>query len=116
MGASYGFEIGTRAYKAKKEAMSAIQFLQYYFLMAGWGKVEIAEHKAGRKIMTIRVKDNFFAEAAKSDTGNPSCFFLSGFMAGMAESLFEQDCSCIEDRCISSGSEACEFVIKQMAP
>jgi predicted hydrocarbon binding protein len=116
MGASYGFEIGSHAYEAEKDAMSATQFLQYYLLMAGRGKVEMAEQKAGRKTMTIRVKDNFFAEAAKSDTGNPSCFFLSGFLAGMAESLFEQDCSCIEDRCMSSGSEACEFVIKQMEP
>lgn len=114
IGASYGFEIGAKAREAEKDVASATKFLQYYFLLAGWGRMEISG-APDVGTMEVRVRDNFFAKAAESNTGNPSCFFLSGMLAGIAESLFEESYNCIEDRCMSSGSEACEFIIKRTA-
>lgn len=104
-----------QAYRAQKNVTSATRFLQYYLLMAGWGRADVSEDSGGRTLR-VRVEDNFFAQASENDTGNPSCFFLSGFMAGMTESLFDEDCSCMENKCMSSGAKACEFIVKRMAP
>jgi predicted hydrocarbon binding protein len=115
LGLSYGFEVGARGKDIVNDPQAAIKFLEYYGLLAGWGRFETGELRMSRGDieggMTVRVWDSFFASATKSETGNPGCFFVSGLLAGIADGLFGQSHNCMEKECRSAGSECCEFVV-----
>lgn len=123
LGLSYGWEVGNQGKSLTKDAASAVKLLEYYGLMAGWGRFEAPdlEKSVGEqqllspKNVIVKVFNNFFARAAKSETGNPSCFFLSGIIAGVMDGLFSGHHNCLESPCIGSGSEHCEFVVAQVA-
>jgi predicted hydrocarbon binding protein len=63
--------------------------------------------------MIIRIYDNFFAQAAKSETGNPSCFFSAGVVAGIVDALFEEGHHRLERQCLASGADYCEFIVRR---
>ena len=115
LGLIYGYEVGAKGKGIVSDPQAAIKFLEYYGLMAGWGRFETSELQVSKGDidggMTVRVRDSFFAGAAKSATGNPSCFFVSGLLAGIADGLFGQSHNCMEKYCTSAGSECCEFVV-----
>jgi predicted hydrocarbon binding protein len=73
------------------------------------GRFEVSELESDDGGMIVKIYGNFFAQAAKSETGNPSCFFPAGLVAGIAEGLFEEDHHCLERQCLASGAEFCEF-------
>jgi predicted hydrocarbon binding protein len=115
LGQSYGFEVGIQGKDIVKDPTMAVRFLEYYGLLAGWGRFEAPEleKKADRlaESVTVKVYNNFFARATKSETGNPSCFFVSGLLAGVLEGLLGDHCNCLEIECMSTGSEYCEFIV-----
>nr|WP_294805706.1 hypothetical protein [uncultured Nitrososphaera sp.] len=84
LGLSYGWEVGNQSKSLTKDAAAAVKLLEYYGLMAGWGRFEAPDlEKSVReqellppKNVIVKVFNNFFARAAKSETGNPSCFFF----------------------------------------
>ena len=108
LGLSYGIEVGSQSREVAEDIVSATKFFEYYGLLAGWGRFEISELESLEGKIRVRIHDNFFAQAAKVDTGNPSCYFVSGLPAGM-----EEGHHCIEMQCISSGSKFCEFMVKR---
>ncbi|AIC16174.1 V4R domain-containing protein [Nitrososphaera viennensis] len=119
LGLNYGWEVGGQGKDLIKDPLAAVNFLEYYGLLAGWGRFEASELQLtqGRlaKPIVVKVFDNFFARAAgRSETGNPGCFFLSGLIAGVVDALFGAHHNCLEDKCISAGSECCEFVVARM--
>lgn len=112
-GLSYGIEVGFQTRKTTKDSISAVDFFQYYKLLAGWGRFEISKLESEDGAAVVKIYDNFFAQSAKSGAGNPSCYFLSGLMAGIAEGLFEEGYHCLERQCLASGAEFCEFVVRR---
>jgi predicted hydrocarbon binding protein len=115
LGLSYGLEVGTQGKEALKDAAAAISFLEYYGLLAGWGRFETSKLRTtGGQIsepINVKVFDNFFAHTFQNNSGNPSCFFVSGLLAGIADGLFGGHHNCLEAQCISAGSKFCQFVI-----
>ncbi|AIF84441.1 putative hydrocarbon binding protein (contains V4R domain) [Candidatus Nitrososphaera evergladensis SR1] len=115
LGLEYGFDMGFQGKAKSKTRGNDIDFFTYYVLMSGWGRFEVSELKlkdnAPPRKATVKVHDSFFAKAAKSETGNPSCFFLSGLLAGMAEGTFSTGYNCLETKCLACGDDYCEFVL-----
>lgn len=113
LGLEYGFDMGFQG-KAKSRG-NAIDLFTYYVLVSGWGRFEASDLKtkdmAPPRKATVKVYDSFFAKAAKSETGNPSCFFLSGLLAGLAEGAFSTGYNCMETKCAAAGDEYCEFTL-----
>ena len=117
LGQSYGVDVGSRGRHLTKDLTSAIKFLEYYGLLAGWGRFETSNAQLDasqiEESVTIKIYENFFAQATINHSGNPSCYFISGLLAGIAEGLFEEGHHCLEKRCMSASSEFCEFVVRR---
>ena len=114
LGLSYGLDVGARGKDIVDDPQIAVKFLEFYGLMAGLGRFETSgfEFQSDKvEGMTVKVYDSFFANSAKSMTGNPSCFFVSGLLAGIADGLFGPCHNCIEKNCTSAGSECCVFFV-----
>lgn len=117
LGLSYGVDVGFQGRSLTNDSANTIKFLEYYGLLAGWGCFETSDFqlKDGRigESVTVKIRDSFFAQTTKNHTGIPSCYFVSGMLAGIAEGLFEEGHHCLEKRCLSTGSEFCEFIIRR---
>ncbi|AIC15256.1 V4R domain-containing protein [Nitrososphaera viennensis] len=115
LGLECGFDMGFQGKTRAKTKGNAIDLFTYYVMMSGWGRFEVSELKlkdaTPPRKATVKVYDSFFAKAAKSQTGNPSCFFLSGLLAGLAEGAFSTGYNCLETKCIAAGDDHCEFVL-----
>jgi len=59
----------------------------------------------------VRIFDNFFAHTSHNNSGNPSCFFVSGLLAGITDGLFGGHHNCLEEECISAGAQCCKFIV-----
>ena len=117
LGLSYGVDVGSQGRSLTNDFTNAIKFLEYYGLLAGWGRFETSvfqlnDDRIGESVI-VKIRDSFFAQTTKNHTGNPSCYFVSGLLAGIAEGLFEEGHHCLEKRCLSAGSEFCEFIIRR---
>ena len=91
LGLSYGLEVDARRKDIVDDQRATVKLLEFYGLMAGWGRFETSGLECQRdrvEGMTVKVYDSFFASSAKSATGNPSCFFVSGLFAGIADGMF----------------------------
>jgi predicted hydrocarbon binding protein len=115
LGQGYGLEVGLQGKEMVKEPRDAVKFLEYYGLLAGWGRFETSEFRLEQGQLShsviVKIYDNFFAHASPLTSGNPGCFFISGLLAGVTDGLLESYHNCLEEKCISSGSEYCQFVI-----
>jgi predicted hydrocarbon binding protein len=113
LGINYGIEVGSQVREVSKDVPSAIKFFEYYGLLAGWGRLEMSEFEPIEGKLRVKIHENFFARSLKSDNGQPSCYFLSGMLAGLLEGLTEGSYHCLEIKCLYSGSKFCEFVLKR---
>lgn len=116
MGLQYGTQVGAKARESIADPQQAVKFLETYGLLSGWGKFRTSPLKLfmGRleEDMTVIVEDNFFATAGrKKKWERPRCFLISGLLAGIAEGLLGEGHSCIETKCMATGSPHCEFLI-----
>jgi uncharacterized protein len=115
LGLSYGFRVGVQSKGIAKDPAAVLKFLEGYGLLAGWGRFEApALEKLGVSLttsITVKLHNNFFARAAKSNSGNPSYFFVSGLLAGVLNGLLGSHCNCLEIECMATGSKYCEFII-----
>lgn len=115
LGLSYGVDVGIKGKEAVKDSAAAISFLEYYGLLAGWGRFEtskmrLAQGQLGEPAV-VRIFDNFFAHTSHNNSGNPSCFFVSGLLAGITDGLFGGHHNCLEEECISAGAQCCKFIV-----
>jgi predicted hydrocarbon binding protein len=115
LGLSYGLEVGIQGKEAVKDSVAAIDFLEYYGLLAGWGRFETSKLQLSQGQLNgsavVKIFDNFFAHAPQNNSGNPSCFFVAGLLAGITDGLFGGHHNCLEEQCISAGSKCCQFVV-----
>ncbi|AIC14788.1 hypothetical protein NVIE_005860 [Nitrososphaera viennensis EN76] len=115
LGLSYGLEVGIQGKEAVKDSVAAINFLEYYGLLAGWGRFETSKLRLTQGQLSgpavVKVFDNFFAYSPQNNSGNPGCFFVSGLLAGISDGLFGGHHNCLEEQCISAGSKCCQFVV-----
>jgi predicted hydrocarbon binding protein len=115
LGLEYGFDMGYQGKSRARPKGNVLDLFTYYVMVSGWGRFEVSELKlkdgAPARKATVRVYNSFFANAAKSETGNPSCFFLSGLLAGLAEGAFSTGYNCLETKCVTAGDDYCEFVL-----
>jgi len=80
----------------------------------GWGKMEAAGVNNDVSGYTLRVYESF--ECMGRRANRPTGHFLRGVISGSAERLFKQPITCVEDRCLSMGSQFCRFKVDIDAP
>jgi predicted hydrocarbon binding protein len=86
------------------------QMLEEFFTQGGWGKiradVNFAEKKALVKILNS-------ATARETNSKEPVCHFVRGFIAGVCDVMFHGSTECIETKCMAKEDPYCEFQVKR---
>lgn len=75
----------------------------------GWGVVKFTAEDDFNKMAVIEVR-NSVSKKVKSYV--PVDHFLRGQIAGGASAAFDMNLDCIERKCMATGDDCCEFVIK----
>lgn len=81
----------------------------------GWGVFKLQEIEFEKKIVKIRIYDNFECIAGKGG-GKPYSHFLRGIVAGLFLHCFKTAGIVEETKCIAQGDPFCEFVAKPTKP
>ncbi len=89
--------------------MSLVKWLVDSANMGGWGKMKFIAEDDSEKMFILEVS-NSISKNMKSDV--PMDHFLRGQIAGGASATFGSEFDCIERKCIASGDDCCEFVVK----
>jgi uncharacterized protein len=119
LGQSIGFRLGAQQKDIKDvDTVDALGAAFDYSLAAGWGRIEIEEIEFSNGRLDwaeVKVYDNFFVRG-RANTHKPSCFFVSGMLAGIVEGLLDEGHNCIETSCSACGSPFCLFRISRIDP
>jgi predicted hydrocarbon binding protein len=81
---------------------------------AGWGKLSVANFDIKNKRAIGHLQESTFAKKY-GPSKEPIDHMVRGFAAASGCIYFNIDCDCVETKCISTGSNICEFVIKKTA-
>jgi predicted hydrocarbon binding protein len=78
----------------------------------GWGVAELTVINEEEREWRVTVKDLFECTPFRDSSKECRSHFFRGYLEGVFKEAYELDkSSCIEEKCIASGSETCEFVI-----
>lgn len=81
----------------------------------GWGVAELTVINEEEKEWRVSVKDLFECTPFRNGAKECKSHFFRGYLEGLFKEAYELDkSSCIEEKCIASGSETCEFVVKSI--
>lgn len=84
--------------------------------LAGWGTSSIIKNDPKNKLVIMRLKNSSMAHTYKKKYGKskiPVDHAFRGMAAGTFAAIFRSDIDAIETKCIASGSNTCEFLIKE---
>lgn len=112
IGLNAGSRIGAKACGFSDDWLAAFHSLADYCFDAGWGRIEISDKNFSQETLdraVLVVRDNFFVQGRSSLPSGPSCYFLSGMIAGIAKGLLHEAYRCVELSCMAAGSPDCRF-------
>ncbi|MDG7012821.1 MAG: hypothetical protein JRN46_01170 [Nitrososphaerota archaeon] len=81
-----------------------------YYNATGWGRPEVVSFDLEGKKSAVEIWDNFecLSKPAKLPAGSN---FFRGHLAGMFESVYNARVKVVETKCVSTGSDRCEFAV-----
>lgn len=111
-----GFTGGHLSTKKYKETFGygdheIVQFMMTMGGQIGWGKFQVEAFNPEAKKVILTVACSPFAEAYGKST-QPVCHMTRGVMAGMAQTLFNEDVGAAETHCLAKGDDLCRFLIE----
>jgi predicted hydrocarbon binding protein len=98
-GAKIGKEVGERLIEAGVTGDEAIKRVVDFMEYCKVGKVTLGE--------TIRIREN--CESFGLETGEPTCFFTTGFLNGLFSAVKNQHVR--EIKCVAAGDPYCEWEV-----
>lgn len=116
-----GLKTGSRLFEDYKKISGSantrtmIELASAQAFNMGWGIFKIQELNLRKKIVKLRIYDNFECTAGKG-AGKPYSHFLRGVSAGLYLNLFKTAGTVEETKCIAQGDPFCEFVAKPAKP
>ena len=111
-----GFAGGHLSTKKYKETFGygdeeIVQFMMGMGGQIGWGKFQVEEFNREAKKVILTVACSPFAEAY-GKSAQPVCHLTRGVMAGMAQTLFNEEIAAAETHCLAKGDHLCRFLIE----
>ena len=116
-----GLESGSKLFEDYKNIIGSadtrtiIEMAYTFAFNMGWGIFKIQELNLRKKIVKVRIYDNFECTAGKG-AGKPYSYFLRGVVAGLYLNLFKTTGTVGETKCIAQGDSFCEFFVKPAKP
>jgi hypothetical protein len=84
--------------------------LEIFFTQGGWGMIK-SKIDLTKKEAVIRIEN--CATARKSKSNKPICYFVSGFISGVADAILNEVTDCSETKCMAKGDPFCEFKVER---
>jgi predicted hydrocarbon binding protein len=81
--------------------------------LLGWGRLEISLFDPEKGRLVLMVTNSPIARAYGASK-KPVCHFLTGWIAGLGQSLLEREVLCEETSCAAQGRSRCEFELTPM--
>jgi predicted hydrocarbon binding protein len=111
-----GFTGGCLSTKKYKEEFGygdeeTVRFMMTMGGQIGWGNFEVEEFDPEAKRLIVTVTCSAFAEVYGRST-DPVCHMTRGVMAGMTQTLFNEDVDASETHCLAKGDDVCRFLIE----
>lgn len=78
--------------------------------LAGYGEITLLSMDKEKKIMLFSLKDSPFALELKGTEAVDQ--MVRGFAAASGVLVFNEDCDCVEAKCVAEGAPICEFIVK----
>jgi predicted hydrocarbon binding protein len=83
--------------------------LEIFFTQGGWGTIKSKIDLTKKAV--IRIEN--CATARKSKSNKPICYFVSGFISGVADAMLNEVTDCSETKCMAKGDPFCEFKVER---
>jgi predicted hydrocarbon binding protein len=106
-GAKVGKEVGEHLMAAGVTGEEAIKRVIDFMVYCQVGKITLRPRSGQALGETIRMREN--CETFGLTTGEPSCFFTTGFLNGLFSAIKNQHIR--EIKCIAAGDPYCEWEI-----
>uniref|UniRef100_A0A7C5Q848 4-vinyl reductase 4VR domain-containing protein n=1 Tax=Caldiarchaeum subterraneum TaxID=311458 RepID=A0A7C5Q848_CALS0 len=113
IGMRYGMALGRRAAVISRSADEQIRSLALSALKAGWGVPQVTNNLATTGTVEVVMNSCVFCDGLMGED-SPHCFFLSGVLNGIAETIFNTSFRTIETECSAMGAKACKFNITKI--
>jgi predicted hydrocarbon binding protein len=105
-----GTEFAGELLKAGTDPEEVPTWLETFFTQGGWGVIQ-SKIDLTKKVAVIRIEN--CATARKSKSNRPVCYFVSGFISGVADAILNEVTDCSETKCIAKGDKFCEFKVER---
>jgi len=110
----FGKLVGKKAFEDHiawaEDNKEVITVMEEVFRAVGFGKLEIVSIDRIRKVVYARIYDSFEGELFRG-SGNMSCNFIRGILAGWFSRYFNSNVVAEELKCIAKGDPYCEMKI-----
>lgn len=83
-------------------------WLEMFFTQGGWGVIQ-SKIDFTKKEAVIRIEN--CATARKTESKEPVCHFVRGFISGVSDVVLDDLTDCRETKCMAKGDPYCEFRI-----
>jgi predicted hydrocarbon binding protein len=84
--------------------------METFFTNAGWGRIRTKiDFDKKEAVVTIRNS----ATSRKTESKEPVCHIIRGYIAGVCDVIFGELMECFETKCSAKGDSLCEFRIKK---
>ncbi|MEM4302421.1 MAG: V4R domain-containing protein [Candidatus Caldarchaeum sp.] len=113
IGHRYGVALGRKTRMMSKSPNEAIKTLVVSAFKSGWGVPEVADNIATSGSLEVVVTNCVFCDGSVR-RDSPNCYFLSGILNGIAESLYDVKFETVEKECRVMGFKACRFNITRI--
>jgi CheY-like chemotaxis protein len=87
-----------------------IDFMMDMGTQIGWGCFTLDHFDIEKKFLQVSVKNSPFTLSPEKSS-KPTCDLIRGVVGGMASIIFNQTCTALESKCVSTGSDICIFVV-----
>ncbi|MEM1937734.1 MAG: 4-vinyl reductase [Candidatus Caldarchaeum sp.] len=110
MGHRYGLALGNKL--KEKSPDEGIMLLSAAAMNSGWGVPNVVNNYYSEGVIEVSFENCVFCDGlAGSDS--PRCYFLTGILTGIAESLYHESFKTLETECIAKNNPVCRFVIQR---
>jgi predicted hydrocarbon binding protein len=84
------------------------KFLRTFLVQGGWGKIQI---EINHNEKTAKVTIDNCVTARQTQSKEPNCHLIRGYIAGISDVVFNTITECVETRCLTNGNPVCEFEV-----
>lgn len=90
----------------------SLELVEQFFTASGWGNLQNVNLDLQKNHAIVSVSNSPFASELAGKISTESDHLIRGVLAGLFSYAFNEDVDCVETKCLCTGGEQCQFIIK----